>query len=46
MMEIFRDSFAGIAKSPSRKVFGVDSANNKIVVPIDLCTYRTHLRSF
>jgi hypothetical protein len=39
MMEIFRDSFAGIDKSPSRRVFGVDPATNKIVVPIDLCTY-------
>jgi hypothetical protein len=39
MIEIFRDSFAGIAKSPSRRVFGVDPATNKIVVPIDLCTY-------
>jgi hypothetical protein len=40
MMEIFRDSFAGITKSPSRRVFGVDPATNKIVVPIDLCTYK------
>lgn len=40
MMEIFRDSFAGIPKSPSRRVFGVDPATNQIVVPIDLCTYK------
>jgi hypothetical protein len=39
MMEIFRDSVPGITKSPSRRVFGVDPATNKIVVPIDLCTY-------
>lgn len=38
-MEIFRDSVPGITKSPSRRVFGVDPATNKIVVPIDLCTY-------
>jgi hypothetical protein len=39
MIEIFRDSVPGITKSLSRRVFGVDPATNKIVVPIDLCTY-------
>jgi hypothetical protein len=39
MIEIFRDISAGIAKSPSRRIFGLDPATNNIIVPIDLCTY-------
>jgi hypothetical protein len=40
MMQIFRDSYAGIDKSPLRRVFGLHPITNKIIVPIDLCTYK------